>query len=53
MFKELHQNMKTRVAFNEELSESIEINKGVKQVDRPAPNLLRIYVDYLRLSWLE
>ena len=43
MFKELHRNMKARVAFNGHLSDEISIDNGVKQGDIPAPTLFSIY----------
>ena len=43
MIKELHRNMKGRVAFNGKLSNEISIENGVKQGDIPAPTLFSIY----------
>ena len=42
-FRELHRDMKPRVAFNGRLSDEISVDNGVKQGDIPAPTLFSIY----------
>ena len=39
MFRELHRDMKARVAFNGRLSDEISVDNVVKQGDIPAPTL--------------
>ena len=43
IFRELHGDMKARVAFSGRLSDEISVDNGVKQGDIPAPTLFSIY----------
>ena len=43
MFRELHWDMKARVAFNGRLSDKISVDNYVKQGDIPAPTPFSIY----------
>ena len=43
MFKKLHSNMKARISFNGHLSDTFQVDNGVKQGDIPAPTLFSIF----------
>ena len=47
MFRELHRDMKARVAFNGRLSDKISVDTGINQGDIPAPTLFSIYFEVL------
>ena len=49
MFMQFYRDMKTRVNFNGSLSETISINKGIKQVSNSSLNFLSMYF-YVTLS---
>ena len=50
MFRQLHRDMKARVAFNGKLSDEISVENGVKQGDIPAPTLFSIYFTVLLMN---